>query len=179
MPIKASSSLFIILALCLIQSICVGAIRVRQDTLARVISLAQGKLNKNNPAIAFPIVGQNTVLLSTNEAALKQNQRTWSPNKSFYLSMQEDGNLVLYTKNDKAVWASGTYGKGTAPYNAIMQKDNNFVVYDSLNKPLWSSNTFNKDTTGAYLAIQNDGYIGVYDGNDKLLWTSEYDTPLF
>lgn len=172
-----ASSIFIVFFICLIQSI--SAIHLRQDTLARVISLAQGKLNKNNPAITFPVIGQNTVLLSTKEAALKQNQRTWSPNKNFYLSMQEDGNLVLYTKDDKALWASGTYGKGTAPYTAIMQKDNNFVVYDSLNKALWSTNTFNEGKLGAYFAIQNDGNLGVYDGSDELLWTSEYDTPLF
>ena len=92
------STLLLFLSIFLLSSNSVNAVNFRQDTLARVMSLAQGKLNKNNLAnqvINFPRIGQNTVLLSANEACLKQGQRAWSPNKSIYLAMQEDGNLVL------------------------------------------------------------------------------------
>jgi hypothetical protein len=40
-----------------------------------------------------------------------------------------DGNLVIYGKT-KAVWSTGTSGRGTAPYKLVMQGDGNLVIYD-------------------------------------------------
>ena len=54
---------------------------------------------------------------------------------------QQDGNLVLYKKDGSVIWASGTNGKGVAPYRLIPQEDGNLVFYDGNYKPLWASNT--------------------------------------
>ena len=45
-------------------------------------------------------------------SSMSTNQRIYSPNKEHYLVMQSDGNLVVYTKDDKPTWATDTYGKG-------------------------------------------------------------------
>ena len=50
--------------------------------------------------------------------------------------MQGDGNLVIYGKN-KAVWSTGTSGKGTAPYKLVMQGDGNLVIYDKNGSAIW------------------------------------------
>jgi pseudomonalisin len=47
-----------------------------------------------------------------------------------YLTMQTDGNLVVYTSAGKAVWSSKTPGSGSADYLRI-QDDGNVVVYTS------------------------------------------------
>ncbi|HEY1694817.1 MAG TPA: hypothetical protein VGG39_21750 [Polyangiaceae bacterium] len=52
-----------------------------------------------------------------------------------YLSMQSDGNLVLYTAARTALWSTGTNGHPGA-YFAV-QDDGNIVVYDGT-KPLWA-----------------------------------------
>ena len=51
-------------------------------------------------------------------------------NGPLMLSMQGDGNLVLY-KNGTPTWASGSVGKGVGPYRLLMQSDGNLVVYGS------------------------------------------------
>ena len=52
--------------------------------------------------------------------------------------MQDDGNLVLYSKTNKAIWASNTAGKnGDTPNKSWMSSSNNrgYVIYtgDRLN----------------------------------------------
>ena len=72
----------------------------------------------------------------------------WSSNTPGHLPgkavMQEDGNFVLYDKNNYPYWATETYGKGAAPYRMTMQKDRNLVLYSNYNNriaALWTSNT--------------------------------------
>lgn len=70
--------------------------------------------------------------------------RLWSqgaPNS--FLSMQGDGNLVLYQMlaggRSKAVWSTGTWGHPGA--FLLLQDDGNMVVYQG-NNALWSSGTY-------------------------------------
>jgi hypothetical protein len=59
-----------------------------------------------------------------------------------YLSMQPDGNLVMYTSSNKAVWATNTVGRGGI--SLLIQPDGNLVMYTSVNKAVWASNTVGK-----------------------------------
>jgi subtilisin family serine protease len=55
-----------------------------------------------------------------------------------WLTLQTDGNVVLYASSGTSLWSTGTGGKGDA--RLIIQNDGNFVLYDnSPNKALWSS----------------------------------------
>ncbi len=76
---------------------------------------------------------------------LVQGKFIRSPNEGYYLTMQTDGNLVLYTSKDfsphNAVWSSKTAGKSSGPYKLAMQTDGNLVVYDKASKPIWDSGT--------------------------------------
>lgn len=65
----------------------------------------------------------------------------WSTNTSTgqRAVMQGDGNMVLYTATNQAVWNTGTYGNAGA--RLVVQNDGNVVVYSSAWKPLWASNT--------------------------------------
>jgi hypothetical protein len=88
------------------------------------------------------------------------------------LTMQTDGNLVLYhggNCNYHAVWASNTVTRGLY---ATMQGDGNLVVYNG-------SASFASNTSGnpnAYLAIQSDGNLVIYKaGTITPIWTS--NTP--
>ncbi len=66
----------------------------------------------------------------------------WSTNTSTrnvsVAVFQTDGNLVLYDRDNKAVWASNTEGMGE--YLA-MQDDGNLVIYDRRDIAVWASNT--------------------------------------
>ena len=94
-----------------------------------------------------------------------------SPSGSHILSMQSDGNLVLYnSKTNNAIWASGTFNKGTPPYQFKYQSDGNLVLYDNTNKALWTSNTNGRASD--VLQLQEDGNLVVYAGTPTHTGTS-------
>lgn len=85
----------------------------------------------------------------------------------YKLNFQTDGNLVLYTPSNYAIWATGTVGNLSS--RLAIQSDGNIVLYDNINRPMWASNTVGN--TNAFLAIQTDGNMVVY--------TSDGTRPLF
>jgi hypothetical protein len=94
-------------------------------------------------------------------------QALHSCNGGYVLTMQKDGNFVLYNKASQAIWASGTNGRGGT--FATFLADGNFVVYASANLPIWSSNSGGHP--GAKLAVQDDGNVVVY-ANSTAVWAT-------
>jgi hypothetical protein len=95
-------------------------------------------------------------------------------NGEFRLTLQTDGNLVLYwIPQNTPTWASViTCHKRVT--HAIMQTDGNFVIYDG-NAPLWATNTSNQP--GASLVLQDDGNLVIYDVQNRTLWATNTFTP--
>ncbi|MFK0152564.1 protein kinase [Streptomyces sp. NPDC090493] len=90
---------------------------------------------------------------------------SWQTNRTT-MTMQTDGNLVVYDENHHRRWSSGTSGTG---YRAIMQADGNLVVYDKDTWGVWSSVTSGHD--GAFLYFGTDGGVSVvYQGTT--LWSA-------
>jgi hypothetical protein len=85
-------------------------------------------------------------------------QSLFSPNGQFFVSLQGDGNLVVYRQGGNALWASNTVGKGGV--KLIMQADGNLVLYTSGGKPVWASNT--GATVESFVRMQDDGNFVVY-----------------
>ncbi len=105
-----------------------------------------------------------------NGETLAQDSSLQSKNGQYTLTMQSDGNLVLYDNKHVAAWSTGTYGKGKGPYRLVMQKENNLVLYDSTNTPQWYTTT--ATTPGsAKLVLQDDRNVCVYN-NGTATWCS-------
>ncbi|MBR8140836.1 peptidase S53 [Burkholderia sp. AU19243] len=101
---------------------------------------------------------------------LRPGQIVYSGTQSHQLTMQNDGNLVLYnTTNGTPVWNSGTFGNAGA--YAVFQTDGNFVVYGPSGNPLWNSAT-SSTSYGQYLAVQDDGNMVVYRSSVPVFTTS-------
>lgn len=84
----------------------------------------------------------------------------YSANGKYQLSVQGDGNLVLYRRSDSwPLWYTGTGGSGA--YKLVMQTDGNLVSYDRYDRAVWHTGTY--DHPGAYLAVQCDGNLVVYE----------------
>lgn len=89
----------------------------------------------------------------------------FSDNGKYFLTVQDDGNTVMYRKSDMAVrWNAGT--QNSISY-AIMQTDGNFVVYDWNNHAKWNSGT--AGNPNSFLSVQDDGNLVIYNGA-KPLW---------
>lgn len=112
-----------------------------------------------------------------NNGILRTGRYLVSPYGNYYLVMQADGNLVLYSSGQFihhfATWSSGTNGKGSGPYRLVMQDDANLVIYDSTGTPTWASNTYSANPSSSYrLALQDDGNLVMYDANNGVVFAS-------
>lgn len=92
-----------------------------------------------------------------------------SPDGRLTLSLQVDGNLVLYDWYSQPLWSSKTNNHHDI-WDLIMQTDGNLVAYNGHNKELWSSGTHGKP--GATLSVQTDGNVVIYDTANHPLWAT-------
>jgi hypothetical protein len=93
--------------------------------------------------------------------------RLHSKNKAVYLTMQSDGNLVLYRNTnvfndsvDHPIWSTNTFRWKEPVLECVMQKNGDLVLYDQKHKIMWSSQTGGHP--GAKLSMDDDGSIYIH-----------------
>jgi len=102
--------------------------------------------------------------LDLHNGSLFVGQTLTSPGNKAYLTLQSDGNLVLYQSGtNMPLWASNTAGKPA--YRASIQGDSNFVIYDKNSHPLWATNTGNLGAHNSGIFVQDDGNLVIYKDN--------------
>lgn len=99
--------------------------------------------------------------------ALKIGESLKSSNGKYRLTMQTDGNLVVYC-GDNALWSSGTYGS-TVMEGLKFQSDQNLVLYGP--EAIWASVTDNSG--GSRLTMQDDGNLVLYTTDNTSVWHTE------
>jgi CHAP domain len=102
-------------------------------------------------------------------AKLGSGATLFSPGGGQALTMQTDGNLVLYAPGHVAVWSTGTAGQN----GAILaeQSDGNLVVIAPGNRAVWSSGT--SGHAGTVLQVQNDGNAVQYAPGHVAIWSTK------
>ncbi|MFJ7593459.1 DNRLRE domain-containing protein, partial [Streptomyces sp. NPDC097617] len=84
------------------------------------------------------------------------------------LVMKADGNLVLLSKDNKQLWATGTGGNPGA--TARIQSDGDFAVVTADGKTVkWHSRT---SIPGSYAVLHPRGVLVLYSPSGQSLWTS-------
>ena len=87
----------------------------------------------------------------------------------YVLTMQTDGNLVLYAADRRVLFQSRT-GRNAGTV-LVMQTDGNLVLYAPGNRAIWASNT--AAHANSVLVLQGDGNAVVYaPGNRPIWWTA-------
>ncbi|WEK12542.1 MAG: peptidoglycan DD-metalloendopeptidase family protein [Candidatus Microbacterium phytovorans] len=109
-----------------------------------------------------PVTVAAPSILRANQT-LTANKSLRSPNGTYRLTMQTDGNLVAYGPSG-AIWATG----GGDATRAVMQSDGNLVTYNSGGSARWESGSWG--TGGNRLLLQDDGNLVIYDSNGKAVW---------
>jgi hypothetical protein len=107
--------------------------------------------------------------LNANES-LNAGESLTSENGLYQLTLQTDGNLVLFIVNGQVkVWASDTAGKGGTILT--MQPDGNLVMNNATGTAVWSTET--QASRGSFFKLRNDRNMVVFNYYDFLvLWTS-------
>lgn len=111
-------------------------------------------------------------------AYLTQGRSLVALNGNYFLTMQEDCNLVVYQGDlnnppSTPIWASKTQGKGSDCF-LRMQTDCNLVIYDNNYNVVWATMRYCPNCFKACaLCMQEDGYAVVYDRVEHVsLWAS-------
>ncbi|GAA3754538.1 CHAP domain-containing protein [Salinactinospora qingdaonensis] len=95
-----------------------------------------------------------------------------SQDRRYYVLMQADGNLVVYSPGYRVLWASNTDGQGSRNTFLGVQSDGNVVVYRENHGPaLWATNP--RGITR--FVIQDDGNLVGYDSSDNATWATGTD----
>jgi len=132
----------------------------RDDYIQRIIG---DRIQEQIPVARCP---ENNITIRPNSSNLEFRRGTeWNPCPNYKFIFQNDGNLVLYSRN-RAIWATGTNNRADL---FAVQADGNVVLYGG-GRAVWSTNT--GGNSGAFLAIQSDGNLVVYGRNQNVLWST-------
>lgn len=98
---------------------------------------------------------------------LEKGAKYFSESGLHYLSLQDDGNLVVETAAGRYVWGIQNSGKDyQRNKRAVMQEDGNLITYDG-DTPIWATDTYGR--AGATLTPAGELHI-VYRGST--IWNS-------
>jgi hypothetical protein len=107
---------------------------------------------------------------------LSKNQKIYSDNKEFYLTLLNDGNLAVFNKDNIKTWTTnmtsgtGTYLKLSSDGNLAVYCANNNIVWQSKTTPFYNPDYKNKDWKATRLVVENDGRIVLYSSENKKVW---------
>lgn len=123
-------------------------------------------------ALAWSVLGSSPALAAAGSDRLLPGETLqggqWISGGGDTLTMQGDGNLVLYAPGNTAIWASNTSGNNGAWLS--MQTDGNLVVVAPSGRPLWAAGTNNHN--GSVLILQSDGNAVIYAPGNVALWST-------
>lgn len=143
---------------------------VAATTMAAAAVMATGGTASAERNNAQGVIWNNEVLTKGSEIR----------NGNALLTLQDDGNLVIYTTGDDwahraPVWNAGTVGCGD---RAVMQSDGNFVVYGRDGRVCWASRTAQDELGTSYpvmkLGLFPDGTLRVFSEAPYIIevWSS-------
>ncbi|NEC22052.1 mannose-binding protein, partial [Streptomyces parvus] len=91
--------------------------------------------------------------------------QSWATNR-IRMTMQQDGNLVVYNERNKPIWAAMTFGEN---HRAIFQPDGNLVIHNGDDRPIWASKTH--DFGGAQMVLRPDAKVVIVH-QGKVVWST-------
>ena len=74
----------------------------------------------------------------TASQALTVGKTLWSPSGKYYMTLQPDSNLVIYSSAGQLMWSSNTPGKGAV---GMMNNGSGLIMYPNTGVPFWKINT--------------------------------------
>lgn len=152
-------------------SVLTALVLVTAVEAARVNVAYAGEFDRTNNTIQAIVYSQYATLFPGQSLAPGQSLRSGN---NHVLIMQTDGNVVLYDRNSRPIWATNTVG--IPPRELAMQGDGNLVLYATDGQPIWASNT--AGNPGAFLTVQEDGNLVIYREGSQIeteanaLWAS-------
>ena len=140
-----------------------------QNNGTAIIQDGQGKVTFHTGPV-LPITTPTTNPYPPSVTSDSAFSELLSSNGQYSLIMQGDGNLVEYGENGSPIWASGSYGIGTAPYKVIMQGDGNLVIYQADGGWTWATRTYGEGVAPYTLMLQDNGTLVIEDSMGAVIF---------
>ncbi|OWA51416.1 putative Zinc metalloproteinase nas-14 [Hypsibius exemplaris] len=148
-------------------------IKLRPMYEGKTFGLQLGLSSTDTRKINLMYKCQRSQLESDN--SLEVGEALWSPDGNVKLSMESDGNLVLYRQCDgRAIWSTNMSYEDERfiPTSITMQADGNLAMYrPGVFYLVWGTNTRHSQFSRAALKVFNEGYFCLYK-NEECLWKS-------
>jgi hypothetical protein len=131
------------------------------------VDVAGGPVSAGSDSCTFSFGATEPAGTLASGRGLFKGYSAQSSDGRFKLTMQGDGNLVIYY-GSVPLWATGTSGSAAAV--AAMETNGDLVLYDTSMNKVWGADSAPGFvfTTGAALTIQNDGNVVIYRGDPSL-----------
>jgi hypothetical protein len=141
----------------------------------------------------MPTVAKTLIYANDTTPILTVGSSIYSPNQQYRITLQTDGNVVIYKKTgattEQGIWSTRTQNSDPKPQALFFQTDANLVLYlgNNINTtPIWTSQRythlgFNLTGTNAVYALQDDGNFVFYwkyteNGQEKTWVLASSDT---
>ena len=125
------------------------------------------------PAAAEQFIIPGSIFPLAGEFSLVQGQKYPSPTGRYYLIFQDDGNVVVYTIDDRIVWGlneiTNKYGSIA---KVVQQADGNFAAYDKNDGWIWSACSV-VSPAGTKLRLGGFGALTLVGPDGATLWSSQ------
>ena len=116
-------------------------------------------------------VATASVFPLSRETRFEPGRKYPSPSGNHYLIFQTDGNLVVYTKQDKPVWGLNSLAQNWRNNGyAVFQSDGNLATYQSDKAYVWSARQV-QSPAGTTLTLNDRGELQINGPDGKALWT--------
>lgn len=152
----------------------IGTYTLSGTTLSRgsmhIAGIVHSPNNPNQPGSGGGVQGMTYLGRDnlTHGMRMYPNQYILSTDARWVLTLQGDGNLVLYGPGYIPEWSSGTGGRSVD--SLLVQDDGNVVIYGTGSQgALWSTGTVG--TQSPSFKVQEDGNVVVYDGGAVAHWS--------
>ncbi|MGQ7297619.1 hypothetical protein [Quadrisphaera sp. KR29] len=107
----------------------------------------------------------------THGQSLAAGEWLMSPNRQYGMTLQGDGNLVVYGPGRRALWASDTYGNPGATFR--LADDREMLITSRDGRVLWRSG--GGGNGAETLRLQDDGNAVLYRLDGSAAWYSGWD----
>lgn len=133
---------------------------------------------------AYTYAWKDSLISHTEYDTLTVYQIIRSENERYYLTLQDDNNVVGYDDHDKkAFFATNTSCNDLEQRRVwgltcgrriyfVMEPDGDLVVYTRSDVPIWATSTNGKGTKPYKLTLRNDRNIVLTDSRNSILWES-------
>ncbi len=141
--------------------------RALRRTLALTIAAAMAITTFAAVPFAPPAQASSGEPILRNGETLRAGQSLVAASRAYRLTVQSDGNVVIYNSSSKAVWTTKTSGNPGA--RLAMTSTGDLAVYATTNRVLWHSDT--AGLGGKQVRMQSDGNLVIYMADGRATWS--------